>query len=105
MDTKAVVSGVETTSDGTKEGEVLDVLKELLAEGRNDDVLAVVEKLVARNHELEERLAELRRGNKKNEGVSSAQLQLFMTAVADDSDEERQKASEELKKVAGYGDD
>ena len=105
MDTKAVVSGVETTSDGTKEGEVLDVLKELLAEGRNDDVLAVVEKLVARNHELEERLAELRRGNKKNEGVSSAQLQLFMTAVADDSDEERQKASEELKKLAGFGDD
>jgi hypothetical protein len=75
------VSGVETASDGTKQGDVLDVLKELLAEGRDDDVLAVVEKLVARNHELEERLADLRRGSKKNEGVSSAQLQLFITAV------------------------
>ena len=105
MDRTAFVRDVETTSNGTKEGEVLDVLKELLAEGRNADVLAVVEKLVARNHELEERLAELRRGSKKNEGVSSAQLQLFITAVADDSDEERQKASDALKELAGFGAD
>lgn len=94
-----------STRTKTKKGEVLDVLKELLAAGRNDDVLAVVEKLVARNHELEERLAELRRGGKKNEGVSSAQLQLFLTAVADDSDEERQQASDSLKELAGFGDD
>ena len=89
----------------SKKGEVLDVLKELLAEGRTEDVLAVVEKLVARNHDLEERLAELRRGRKKNEGVSSAQLQLFLTAVADDSDEVRQQASDALKELAGFGDD
>lgn len=58
---------------------MLDVLKELLNEGREDEVLALFTKLVARNSELERRLAEtLSRSKKNNEGVSSAQLLLLL---------------------------
>lgn len=62
----------KATSRKSKErrGPVLDVLKELLAEGRNDDVVRLVEKLVARNSELEQRLAEIGSRRKKNEGIS-----------------------------------
>ena len=44
-------------------------LMTLLIEGRNDAVLARVEKLVARNNELERRLAAIAARRKVNEGV------------------------------------
>ena len=97
--------GKAATTSTTKEGQVLDVLKELLAEGRNEDVVALVSKLVADNSELVERLAELRRGQRKNEGVSSAQLQLFFTAIGEESDEQRQAASDRLKEIASLDDE
>ena len=86
---------------------MLDVLRDLLSEGRNDDVLSIVEKLVARNHQLEQRLSEVLAGRKKNEGISNAQLLLFLDALAtvaeseDGSDAERTRANENLRSVAG----
>jgi transposase len=60
-----------------QKGPVLDVLKSLLDGGQSEKIVALVEKLVARNSELEQRLAQLLSRGHKNEGVSTAQLKLF----------------------------
>jgi transposase len=68
----------ETSNDDLM-GPVLEVLPKLLAEGRTREVLAAVQALVARNEQLERQLAALdRRRMKTNEGVSTAQLMLFI---------------------------
>ncbi len=74
----------KATSRRSKErrGPVLDVLQELLAEGRNDQVVQLFEQLVAKNSELEKRLAEIGARRKKNEGISRDQLLLFLDALA-----------------------
>jgi len=69
------------SSSTEKRGPVLDILRELLAEGRDGAVLALVSKLVARNGELERRLAQLLSRGHKNEGISTAQLKLFLDAL------------------------
>ena len=66
-------------------GEVLDVVRALLAEGREEDVLGVVTKLVAQNSELERRLAQLLARGHKNEGVSAGQLLLFLNELTGES--------------------
>src|SRR5262249_50809672 len=58
-------------------GEVLDVLKELLAGRRDDEVIALVAKLVARNGELELLLAKLRERRNKGEHIAPGQLDMF----------------------------
>jgi transposase len=76
---------VATTTTTTQEwrGPVLDVLRELLAEGREREVLAIFEKLVARNEQLEQHLAQMQAARgRKNEGISIAQLRLFLDALA-----------------------
>ena len=83
MDKPAVVSDAAMASTN-KEGEVLDMLRELLSERRDDAVVQLFSKLVARNSELEERLADLLQSRRKNEGVSSAQLQLFFAALGEE---------------------
>lgn len=57
---------------------MLEVLRELLAEGRTEDAVALVARLVARNSELERQLAEAKTKAKKSEGVSRAQLLLLL---------------------------
>jgi transposase len=90
-----------------RRGPVLDVLKELLAEGRNEAVVELVEKLVARNSELEQRLTEIGARRKKNEGISRSQLLLFLDALAtaakseSGTDEERDEANRKLRSAAG----
>lgn len=103
MDKPDVVSDAAMAST-TKEGEVLDVLRELLSEGREDAVVELVSKLVDRNSELEERLADLLRSRRKNEGVSSAQLQLFFAALGEEADEDRQQACDRLREISGIDD-
>lgn len=71
----------KAASDAVK-GPVLEVLKSLLQSGRSDAVVSLVEKLVNRNSELEQRLAQLLSRGRKNEGVSSAQLKLFVDALS-----------------------
>jgi transposase len=65
-----------------KRGPVLEVLHELLTERRDGEVLALFTKLVVRNSELERRLMQLLSRGHKNEGVSTAQLRLFLDALA-----------------------
>jgi transposase len=83
-------------------GNVLEVLEALLAEGRSEAVLALFAKLVSRNSELELRLAKLLSGPRKNEGVSTAQLKLFLESLDTRSDEaagapETKAADEKLR--------
>jgi len=59
-------------------------------------VIAMFARLVARNAELEKRLSELRRGGNKGEGISSAQLSLFLQALAAENDEALAQANAKL---------
>jgi transposase len=88
-----------TTTDvtGERRGQVLAMVRELLAEGRVDEALAVVAKLVVRNGELERRLAELSSRSRKREGVSSAQLLLLLDGLAATGDSGRDEADERLR--------
>jgi transposase len=83
------------------------MLEALLQERRDGDVLSLVSKLVARNNELEQRLARLASRTHKNEGVSKAQLKLFMDVLTAESDEEGEAdlaladANEKLREASG----
>jgi transposase len=79
-----VTDAASTTARETSEkrGPVLDVLRELLTERRDSEVLALVSKLMVRNSELERRLMQMLSRGHKNEGVSTAQLRLFLDALA-----------------------
>jgi hypothetical protein len=84
----------------------MEVLQALLAEGRSDEVIALFTKLVSRNSELEQRLAKILLGSRKNEGVSSAQLKLFFDALDERAEEaaggkEAKAADEKLREAAG----
>jgi transposase len=110
---KGLVATTRTSSE--KRGEVLAVLRELLDEGRDDDVLAIVNKLVAKNgelatknNELERRLAQVLGRGKKSEGVPTAQLKLWMDrleveAGSDESgmDPEVAAANQRLREASG----
>ncbi len=79
---------------------MLEVVRELLALGHLEEALEVIEKLVARNVELEKRLAEVLSRPRKNEGVSSAQLLLLLDGLAA-SDEALKSADERLREASG----
>lgn len=88
----------------------MDVVRALLAEGREEDVLGVVTKLVAQNSELERRLAQLLSRGHKNEGISAGQLLLFLNeltgesandAGGDASSAEMTDANEKLRAASG----
>ncbi len=79
---------------------VVDAVRELLASGRTAEALAVVEKLVARNTELERQLRAVRTTNLKNEGVSSAQLRLLLDGLPANGDGDRATADERLRRWA-----
>ena len=88
-----------------KRGPVLDVLRELLTERRDEEVLALFSKLVVRNSELERRLMRMLSGGHKNEGVSAAQLKLFLEQLAatgaDTSDEDAPDLGDANAKLRG----
>jgi transposase len=71
-----------TAAKSERRGPALEVLRELLADGHTDAVIALFAKLVARNGELERKLADLLSRGRKNEGVSSAQLLLLIEGLA-----------------------
>jgi transposase len=79
-----VSDAVTTTArePSEKRGPVLEVLRELLTERRDNEVLALVSKLMVRNSELERRLMQMLSRGHKNEGVSTEQLRLFLDALA-----------------------
>jgi transposase len=81
-----------------KRGDILSVLRELIAEGHIDAALSVVAKLVARNGELEKLLAG--RG-KKREGISANQLLLFIDALSKESESALADANANLRGASG----
>jgi transposase len=83
---------------------VLEVLYKLLAEGRNESVVALVTKLVARNRELEIQLAKLQARSKKNEGVSSEQLRALFDALQTEGEKELDEANEKLRAASRLDD-
>ncbi len=86
-------------------GSVLEVVRELIAGGRGEELLAVVAKLVSRNEELELLLAKLRESKNRGEHVSSAQLDLFIgelaTAMGGQLDEQSQKLKDAADEHGG----
>ncbi len=81
-------------------GQVLEVLKDLLASGRSEEVVALVHKLVARNEELEVLLAKLRNSKNPGEGISRAQLDLFLEQLRQTSDGALAEANNKLEQAA-----
>ena len=70
---------------GTKSelrGSVLDVLRELLINHRNDEIVELVTQLVSRNRELELLMAKAREGKHTGERVSQEQLDLIRSRAA-----------------------
>jgi len=86
-----------------KSKDLLDLVRELLAEGRSDEVVDLVAKLLANQSALKRQLAELSRKRfKSSEVVSSAQLRLLLAdlAEAETHAENIAKADAELKETA-----
>ena len=80
--TDAANVATSTTTDEEWRGPVLEVLRKLLAGHERDaEVLAIFDKLVARNSELELQLVQMLARGRKNEGISTAQLRLFLDAL------------------------
>ena len=77
------------------------VLGELLAEGRTDEVMALVAKLVSRNSELELLLSSSKSSGKKNEGVSTAQLVLLLGGLAAESNATLAEVDAKLRASSG----
>jgi len=82
-------------------GPVLEVLKELLAGGHADAVIALVAKLLTRNSELERKLADMLLRGRKNEGVSAAQLLLLLDGLAAAPVEDLAAANRQLREASG----
>jgi transposase len=104
--TVVTATAKDSTTTRTEEhrGPVLEVLCKLLAEGQNDDVVTLVTKLLARNRELELQLAKLKARGKKNEGVSSEQLQMLFDALQTEGCGELDEANEKLRAASSLDD-
>lgn len=92
------------------QGDVLQVLPRLLEQGQTEAVLEVVRALVKRNEQLENHLAKvLSRGTRANEGVSSAQLKLFLEELRQqgepDEDEQAGPTPEDDEELKRLGDE
>ncbi len=90
-----------STTQNERRGAVLDVLQALLAGGDTEAVIALVRKLVARNAELERRLADAMSRGHKNEGVSTAQLLLLFDQLGAAPASELDAANRQLRQASG----
>ena len=81
-------------------GSVLDVLRELLSSGHDEEVIALVARLVSRNAELEKLLAMARMSKKKGEGISHEQLDMFLDKLREQAQGELEAANKALEEVA-----
>jgi transposase len=93
----ATTAEAATPGRAERRGQVLDVLRDLLAEGRAHEVMALVAKLVARNSELERKLADMLSRGRKNEGISTAQLLLMLEDLAAAPVEDLDAANRQLR--------
>lgn len=88
-------------SKDERRGTVLEVLGELLAEGRTGEVMALVVKLVARNSKLEKLLADAKAKVHRNEGISTAQLVLLLGGLAAESNPTLAEVDAKLRASSG----
>lgn len=95
-------STAEAATQTELKGSVLDMLQKLLASGRNEEILALVTKLVQRNRELELLLAKARAGKNHGEQISQEQLDFFLDQLRAQAQEqgELEKADRELEATA-----
>jgi len=99
-DTNTSTSDAKSTQRETR-GPVLEIVRKLLDERRDEQVVRVVAQLLARNGELEKRLAKRRLGGDNDaEGITSAQLELFLAALKEEANAALQEANEKLKEAA-----
>jgi hypothetical protein len=89
------------TTTREQRGELLQMLRTLLEAGEVDAVVELVTKLVARNSELERRLADFLTRGHKREGVSSDQLKLFLDGLAPECAADLDTANAQLRAAAG----
>ena len=80
---------------------VLELIQELLADGRSEEVVAVVAKLVSRNTELERLLRDAKTKGKSREGVSTAQLVLLMGGLSVETNPTLAEADAKLRASSG----
>jgi transposase len=88
------------SAKSTLSGTVLEVLRELLADRRDEEVLALVAKLVSRNTELELLLAKVRESRNRGEQISAAQLDLFLQQIQSEPNEDLAEANRKLEETA-----
>jgi transposase len=82
-------------------GPVLEVVRKLLEERRDDQVVQLVGQLLLRNGELEKRLAKRRLGgDNESEGITSAQLDMFLQALKEEANASLHEANERLQEAA-----
>jgi hypothetical protein len=79
---------------------VLDVLQELLAEGRNDAVVELFTQLVLRNWDLEILVAKMRESKNRGERVSASQRELFLDKLREQAQDELAQANHALEQTA-----
>lgn len=82
-----------------QDGQVLDVLRALLAEGRTDAVVSLVAQLVDRNAELERQLTQAMTRAKKSEKVPREQLALILDELARQSSDDPAEQDAALAKA------
>lgn len=88
------------TTDPQKPRPPLEVLRELLAEGRNDEVIKLFIKVLARNTDLEAQLAaRLMRHYSSTEGVSSSQLRLLLDDLEKQTQRDDTPGADERSKL------
>ena len=86
LESKTAAKGADSSKSELR-GPVLDVLKELLAGRRDEEVLALVAGLVSRNRELELLLAKLRESKNAGERILAGQLDLFLGKLKEQTPE------------------
>ena len=90
----------EATNQTELRGSVLDVLRELLALGRNEEIVALVTKLLSRNKELELLLAKAKAGKNRGEHISKEQLDFFLGQLQAQAQGALETANRELQATA-----
>jgi transposase len=78
-----------------KRGRVLDITRELLAEGRNDEVMAVVSQLLRRNEELDKKQNPF----KTREGIGADQVVMLLDGLVEGV--ELEEANQKLRDASG----
>jgi transposase len=99
-DAEGAESSASKPAEGESRGPLMERLEQLLAERRDEPVKKLFAQVLARNGELERRLAKRRLGAaNESEGITSAQLDMFLLALKDEANSALQEANEKLKQA------